>query len=134
MDPIELDEETIYHAAREIEPGEAREVYLRQVCGDDPALRVRVEALLRVCEQEASFLEVSPCDPTVDAPGPIERPGTAIGPYKLLEVIGEGGMGVVYLAEQTQPMRRKVALKIVKPGMDSRSVLARFEAERQALA
>src|SRR5262249_48132422 len=63
-----------------------------------------------------------------------ERPGTVIGPYKLLEEIGEGGFGVVYLAEQTEPIRRKVALKILKPGMDTRQVVARFEAERQALA
>ncbi len=63
-----------------------------------------------------------------------EAPGTVIGPYKLLEQIGEGGMGIVYMAEQTQPVRRKVALKIIKPGMDTRQVIARFEAERQALA
>ena len=63
-----------------------------------------------------------------------EGPGTRIGPYKLLEQIGEGGMGVVYMAEQQQPVRRKVALKIIKPGMDTRQVVARFEAERQALA
>ena len=63
-----------------------------------------------------------------------ESPGTVIGPYKLLEQIGEGGMGVVYVAEQTQPVRRKVALKIIKPGMDTKQVIARFEAERQALA
>src|SRR5262245_50558750 len=134
MDSIKLDEEAIYHEAREIGPGEAREAYLRQACGDDEALRVRVEALIHVCEQEASFLEVLPCDPTVDVPATLDQPGTVIGPYKLLEVIGEGGMGVVYMAEQTQPVRRKVALKIIKPGMDSRQVIARFEAERQALA
>src|SRR5207247_8302740 len=63
-----------------------------------------------------------------------ERPGSTIGPYKLLQQIGEGGMGVVYMAEQTEPVRRKVALKIIKPGMDSAQVIARFEAERQALA
>ena len=67
-------------------------------------------------------------------PLPTEGPGTVIGPYKLLEQIGEGGMGVVYVAEQTQPVRRKVALKIIKPGMDTKQVIARFEAERQALA
>src|SRR5262249_25981798 len=63
-----------------------------------------------------------------------ERPGTVVGPYKLLEQIGEGGFGVVFLAEQTEPVRRRVALKVLKPGMDSRQVVARFEAERQALA
>src|SRR5205814_550333 len=71
---------------------------------------------------------------TVDQPAALEAPGTRIGPYKLLEVIGEGGMGVVYLAAQTEPVRREVALKVIKPGMDSAQVIARFEAERQALA
>jgi serine/threonine protein kinase len=66
--------------------------------------------------------------------GPIEGPGTLIGPYKLVRQIGEGGMGAVYVAEQTRPVQRVVALKIIKPGMDSRQVIARFEAERQALA
>ncbi len=65
---------------------------------------------------------------------PIEQPGTQIGPYKLLQVIGEGGMGVVYMASQREPVERTVALKIIKPGMDTRQVIARFEAERQALA
>ena len=71
---------------------------------------------------------------TIDEPRLPEGPGSVIGPYRLLQRIGEGGMGVVYLAEQTIPIRRKVALKIIKPGMDSRQVIARFEAERQALA
>ena len=71
---------------------------------------------------------------TIDFPPIAERPGTQIGPYKLLEQIGEGGMGVVYMAVQKEPVRRKVALKIIKPGMDTREVIARFEAERQALA
>jgi len=134
MNVIKLDEEAIYHVARGIGVPEVRAAYLQQVCGDDPALRDRLEALLRVCEQEASFLEFSPRDATVDAPDPIERPGTQIGPYKLMEQIGEGGMGVVYVAEQSHPVHRKVALKVIKPGMDSKQVIARFEAERQALA
>ena len=71
---------------------------------------------------------------TLDLAPLAERPGTTIGRYKLLEQIGEGGMGVVYMAEQREPVRRKVALKIIKPGMDTREVIARFEAERQALA
>src|SRR5262249_41265982 len=70
---------------------------------------------------------------TVNSRPLAEGPGTVIGPYKLLEQIGEGGMGVVYMAEQTKPVRRKVALKIIKPGMDTRQGIARFEAERQAL-
>src|SRR5205814_8678646 len=71
---------------------------------------------------------------TVEEPPVAERPGTVIGPYKLWQQIGEGGMGVVFMAEQTQPVQRKVALKVIKAGMDSRQVIARFEAERQALA
>jgi len=134
MNVIKLDEEAIYQVARGIGAPEAREAYLQQVCGDDTALRDRLEALLRVCEQEASFLEVSPHDAAAGAPAPIERPGTFIGPYKLMEQLGEGGMGVVYVAEQQVPVRRKVALKVIKPGMDTRQVIARFEAERQALA
>src|SRR5205807_5321753 len=73
-------------------------------------------------------------DPAADQPAVSERPGTVIGPYKLLEQIGEGGFGVVFMAEQQQPIRRKVAVKVLKPGMDTRQVIARFEAERQALA
>src|SRR5262249_31182455 len=128
------DEETIYHVARRIADSEARAAYLEQVCTGDLALRGRVERLLGVCEQEASFLEVPACGATVDVPTAAERPGTIVGPYKLMEPIGEGGMGVVYVAEQHQPVRRKVALKIIKPGMDTKQVVARFEAERQALA
>ena len=80
-----------------------------------------------------SFLEIARARPA-RRPGIVEGPGTVIGPYKLLEEIGEGGMGVVFMAEQAQPVRRRVALKVIKPGMDSRQVIARFEAERQALA
>jgi serine/threonine protein kinase/WD40 repeat protein len=113
-----------------------REQYLDQACAGDAALRAEVEALLAASAQAGSFLE-SP-EPrvvvTVDEQPGRERPGTMIGPYKLLERIGEGGFGVVFMAEQQQPVRRKVALKVLKPGMDSRQVVARFEAERQALA
>ena len=80
-------------------------------------------------ESPAPGLDVSQFKPPVT-----ERPGTVIGPYKLLEQIGEGGMGIVFMAEQTQPIQCKVALKVVKPGMDTKQVLARFDAERQALA
>src|SRR5262249_54189431 len=94
-----------------------------------------VESLLRAFDQADNFLELpAPASlPTTDEPAR-EPPGTVIGPYKLLEQVGEGGMGLVFLAEQAKPVRRKVALKLIKPGMDSRQVLARFEAERQALA
>jgi hypothetical protein len=134
MNAISLDEEAIYHVARRIGEPEARQAYLDQVCGDDAALRGRVEALVRVCDEEPSFLEVGPLDATIDVPAAVERPGTIVGPYTLMESIGEGGMGVVCRAEQTHPVRREVALKIIKPGMDSRQVVSRFEAERQALA
>lgn len=110
--------------------------YLRQACGKDEELRCRVKELLTAHVEAASFLE-SP-DPgivaTIDQPEITERPGSVIGPYKLLEEIGEGGFGVVFMAEQQRPLRRKAALKVIKPGMDSRQVIARFEAERQALA
>jgi serine/threonine protein kinase/WD40 repeat protein len=109
-----------------------RATFLDAACGDDAALRQRVEALLRSHEEAGSFL-----DPTLS--GTVETrksdgPGTTVGPYKLLQQLGSGGMGVVYMAEQQFPVRRRVALKIIKPGMDSSHVLARFEAERQALA
>ncbi len=134
MNDIQLDEESVFQVARKISDPEARSSYLDQVSRGDAALRERVERLLLIWAQESSFLEAPACDSTVDMPEPAERPGSAIGPYRLLEVIGEGGMGVVFMAEQHEPVRRRVALKLVKPGMDSRQVVARFEAERQALA
>jgi WD40 repeat protein/serine/threonine protein kinase len=130
-----LDEKAIFNVARHIAPA-ARAEYLSQVCGTDNTLLERVETLLRRYEEQASFLESPPAgnaSPTLDQPV-TEKPGTQIGPYKLLEQIGEGGMGVVFMAEQTEPIARRVALKIIKPGMDTRQVIARFEAERQALA
>src|SRR5262249_19230143 len=135
MAALPVDEQAIFEAARKLASREAREAYLQQACGDDAATLRRVRALLKAYEEGASFLEV-PAAPLVGAiAGPIgERLGTVIGPYKLLEQIGEGGFRVVYLAEQSEPVRRKVALKILKPGMDTRQVVARFEAERQALA
>ena len=130
-----LDEEAIFKAARRIPAGEARQTYLSRACGDDEALRDRVLALLRVDEEERSFLAAPALDPaaTTDQPAD-DGPGTAIGPYRLMEQIGEGGMGLVFVAEQQHPVRRRVALKVIKPGMDTREVVARFEAERQALA
>ena len=114
---------------------EERAAYLRQACGGDAALRASVEALLRADVGATGFMERRPPEvaATVDVPVG-ERPGTVIGPYKLIEPIGEGGMGAVWMAEQTDPIRRRVAVKVIKEGMDSRQVLARFEAERQALA
>ena len=113
-----------------------RAAYLDEVCRDDPALRAELESLLVAHDKAGGFLEVPILEPAVSpASSPLsEGPGTPIGRYKLLERIGEGGMAVVYMAEQTQPIRRKVALKIIKLGMDTKQVIARFEAERQALA
>ncbi|HEC04372.1 MAG TPA: serine/threonine protein kinase, partial [Phycisphaerales bacterium] len=107
------------------------------MCGTDAALRKRVEALLNAHEKAGDdFLESLPIGDTItlDSPSLTEGPGTVVGPYKLLEKIGEGGMAVVYLAEQERPLRRRVAVKIIKLGMDTKQVIARFEAERQALA
>src|SRR5256714_2122170 len=130
------DEQALFEAARQMDCRADREAYLRLNCGDDAALAQRVLALLRAYEQSPSFLEspARPPDATVDEPAAGERPGASVGPYKSLEQIGDGGFVVVFLAEQTQPVRRKVALKVLKPGMDTRQVVARFEAERQALA
>ncbi|HZU37009.1 MAG TPA: serine/threonine-protein kinase [Gemmataceae bacterium] len=113
----------------------ARQEYLDRTCAGDAALRAEVESLLEASARAGSFLDspLSTSLATLDKTL-LEKPGTMIGPYKLLEQIGEGGMGLVFMAEQEQPLRRKVALKILKPGMDSRQVVARFEAERQALA
>jgi serine/threonine protein kinase len=105
--------------------------YLDRACGGDTALRARVEALLRAHQKAGHFLEGSPAP--ADR-GPAEAAGTVLGPYRLLEPLGEGGFGIVYRAEQQQPVRRRVALKVLRPGMDGRQVVARFEAERQALA
>ena len=126
----------VFFAAMELESPEARAAYLDEACGSDLDLRRRVERLLGAQSKMGSFLDSPAAGPTMTLPSDqaLEGPGTVIGPYKLLEQIGEGGMGVVYMAEQTQPVRRKVALKIIKPGMDTRQVIARFEAERQALA
>jgi serine/threonine protein kinase/Flp pilus assembly protein TadD len=109
--------------------------YLDQACAEDADLRRRVEALLRGHQQPNSLLDApAPALLATAAESVGERPGTVIGPYKLPEQIGEGGFGVVFLAEQTRPVRRRVALKVLKPGMDTRQVVGRFEAERQALA
>ena len=164
-----------------VEPKRVRAIFLEAVnhedpasrkgvvdreCGDDSALRRRVELLLLAHDEPESELEhpvviVPPkrtdvsrealgdpvltidTDPVpsgaITSPPPalspaIDRPGSRIGPYKLLQEIGEGGMGTVFMAEQVEPVRRRVALKIIKRGMDSAQVIARFEAERQALA
>ena len=130
--PKKKDAKAIFSAAIEYYMPEQWEGYLVDACGDDEALRQRVRDLLDAHRQSDSFLDgagqVTQGEPVS------ERAGSKIGPYKLLQEIGEGGFGVVYMAEQQEPVRRKVALKIIKPGMDTKQVIARFEAERQALA
>ena len=126
-------EESIFAHALEIESFEQRDAYLSEACGGDIGLRERIDALLR-SHKEASGLLNPTAAATVAPPPAIENVNAKIGPYKLLQQIGEGGFGVVYMAEQSKPVRRKVALKIIKPGMDTKEVIARFEAERQALA
>ncbi|HEV3117378.1 MAG TPA: protein kinase [Gemmataceae bacterium] len=130
-----LDEAAIFNVARHMAAAADRHIYVQQACCDDRELQARVEALLRAYDDQRSFLEY-PADgrgAAVLKPSS-EAPGTHIGAYRLVEQIGEGGFGVVFMAEQKEPIRRTVALKIIKPGMDSLHVIARFEAERQALA
>jgi serine/threonine protein kinase/tetratricopeptide (TPR) repeat protein len=115
-------------------PPEEYSAYLDRVCAGDLELRAQVESLLKVHDRVGDFLDRSPSEDIKRFPQIGEKAGDMIGRYKLLGQIGEGGCGVVYLAEQEEPVRRRVALKIVKPGMDTESVIARFEAERQALA
>jgi eukaryotic-like serine/threonine-protein kinase len=118
-------------------PAGERAAYLERACGDDAELRRKVDALLHAHDQIGSFLEYSPQGiPLPVRPGAAagEKPGDRIGRFKLLQQIGEGGCGIVFMAEQEEPVRRRVALKVIKPGMDTKSVIARFEAERQALA
>src|SRR5439155_12111278 len=131
-----MNAEEILLAAVEKQTPAERAAYLDDACAEDVALRCQVEGLLKAHEEAGSFLDEPLFDvvPTRDRLSSAEKPGTVIGPYKLLQQIGEGGMGTVFMAEQTHPVQRKVALKVIKPGMDSRQVIARFEAERQALA
>src|SRR5262245_55392479 len=137
--------------AADIASREQRTAFLDEHCGGDPALRAQVEALLSASARVGTFMQepaapasprspTSPTSPTLSTltvdynPASEPPPGTVIGPVKLLQQIGEGGFGVVYMAQQETPVRRMVALKIIKPGMDTASVIARFESERQALA
>jgi WD40 repeat protein/serine/threonine protein kinase len=140
-----MDERDLFAAALERNDPRERASFLAAACAQDPQLRRRVERLLRMHGEAGSFLEqpagppaatigsdpgVKPGEPTTSA----ETVGAHIGPYKLLQQLGEGGMGIVWVAEQTEPVKRRVALKVIKPGMDSAEILHRFEAERQALA
>src|SRR6266699_662916 len=125
----------IFDAAIELPP-ERRAAYVQEACAGDDPLRQRVEALLRAHQSAETFMD----SPAVTSRGetvvvkPAQKPGERIGRYKLLQQIGEGGCGVVYMAEQEEPVRRRVALKVIKLGMDTKNVIARFEAERQAVA
>jgi serine/threonine protein kinase/Tfp pilus assembly protein PilF len=130
-----MNEESIFAEAVQRAVPE-REAFLDAACGDDAALRGRLEALLGAHDHPDPFLDALGPEviPTTDRSDVGEQPGAVIGPYRLMEQIGEGGFGLVFVAEQTHPVRRKVALKVLKAGMDTRQVVARFEAERQALA
>jgi eukaryotic-like serine/threonine-protein kinase len=132
---VSMSERDLFIAALQIKEPVERSAWLDRECGGDTALRQRIDVLLQALDKAGSLLE-SPAvavGPTIDAPT-TEAPGNVVGPYKLLEVIGEGGMGTVWMAQQSEPIKRLVAIKLIKPGMDSKQVLARFDAERQALA
>ncbi len=129
--PAVIREDDLFSAALDL-PTAGRAALLDRECGGDPALRARIEALIAAYETAGDFLEQSPV--VRAAPLPEEGPGDIIGRYTLLKKIGEGGWGVVYLAEQKVPVRRRVALKVIKLGMDTHQVITRFEGERQALA
>ncbi len=135
MDKEPKDIKLIFSEALEKKTAKERSAYLDKVCGNDINLRNKIEALLKAYDEsddvpEAPIISQS----TFDISPLTEGPGTKIDRYKLLQQIGEGGFGVVYMAEQKEPIRRRVALKIIKLGMDTKQVIARFEAERQALA
>ncbi len=136
MQENKRDIESIFLAALEKTSPEDLDAYLREACGQDVEFRRKVERLLDAHHKAVDFLEMpaGQVAETVKAAVIGEGPGTVIGRYKILQQIGEGGFGVVFMAEQQQPIRRKVALKIIKPGLDTKEVIARFEAEQQALA
>src|SRR5690348_16769412 len=125
----------LFSKAIQFQTAEEQAEYVAQACQGAAELRAQLEELLHAHREAGSFLQEPSAERAATVDDPIhERPGSVIGPYKLLQQIGEGGMGTVFMAEQTQPVQRKVALKVIKAGMDSRQVIARFEAERQALA
>ncbi|MCI0537800.1 MAG: hypothetical protein L0Z50_21510, partial [Verrucomicrobiales bacterium] len=137
MNAKESNDLSIFNAALEIATPEDRAAYLDRACAGNIVLRSKIDSLLAAYGKESDTFDDLALDSTKTIPsGPRdgEAPGTVIGRYKLLQKIGEGGMGAVYMAEQEEPVRRRVALKIIKLGMDTKSVIARFEAERQALA
>src|SRR5216684_1192332 len=134
MNDLKTDAKAIFLEALDQKGPDELIRFLDQACGADLALRARVQELLRAHHEAGNFLG-RPDQPEITQDQPVtERPGSVIGPYKLLEQIGEGGFGVVFMAEQQHPVRRKVALKVLKPGMATKQVIARFDAERHALA
>src|SRR5262245_51968698 len=136
-----MTEREVFIAAVQMEDPVQRRAFLEEACAGQPELRQQVENLLRLHEGAGSFLEQPASDlaATGALPNPAQQAcgevaGDMIGLYKLIELIGEGGMGTVWMAEQKEPIQRRVAVKVIKAGMDSKQVLARFDAERQALA
>src|SRR5262245_75549 len=134
MDRARAEPDDIFCDALELTSPMERAAYLDRACGDDTELRRRVERLLEADAAADDFLDTGPDVAAPTAVGVVESAGMVIGPYTLLELIGEGGMGSVWIAQQTGPVKRQVAVKLIKAGMDSKQVIARFEAERQALA
>src|SRR5688500_18086944 len=127
-----MNDEEIFHEALALDTAD-RAAYLDRACAGDPAVRASVEALLRASVGAPGFVARRAAEAPVGRPPVAARPGDVIGPYKLLKKIGEGGFGTVFPAAQTAPVRRRVELKVITAGMDTRQLVARFEAERQAL-
>ncbi len=144
MNATKSHEQNLFEAALHLKSQAEREAFLQVACATDPGLRRRIDQLLAAATEADAFFSGDPLKqagldekatiPIPISPAATEQPGMLIGRYKLLQQIGEGGCGVVYMAEQEEPLCRKIALKVIKLGMDTRSVVARFEAERQALA
>lgn len=134
MNSQRIDDKSIFNAVRRIVDRAAREQLLITACGGDVAAVERIRQLLSAHDEASRFLESPACGALLAGDLTFEGPGATIGTYTIVEQIGEGGFGVVFLAEQERPVRRRVALKVIKPGMDTREVISRFEAERQALA
>src|SRR5262245_12687602 len=135
MPEVDPRTESVFWSALALPSAGDRAGYLDRACGGDRGLRARVEGLLSAYPRAEGFLEPRPPAPaeTAEFP-PAAGRGAIIGAYRLLEPLGEGGMGSVWMAQQSEPVKRLVAVKLIKAGMDSRQVVARFEAERQALA
>src|SRR5262245_38305008 len=138
MTGVQQSPDSIFWEALKRESPVERASYLDKACGGDSPLRNEIEELLATYPRAEAFLERPPPDAVALGvranPPRLERPGETIGPYKLLQQIGEGGFGIVFMAQQLEPVNRRVALKVLKPGMDTRQVIARFDQERLALA